>query len=123
LAETGGATLARAPGQLGKKGRIAKPKRGNPLERLDVHKDAILRFMTEKIVPFSDNAVERPMRMIKARVKVSGCFRDPEYAKGFRRVRGYIVYCRKNGVNPAQALAMVAKGEIPAFIMDRLAKN
>jgi hypothetical protein len=33
------------------------------------------------------------------------------------------VYCQKNGVDPAQVLALLAKGEIPAFIMDKLAKT
>jgi transposase len=83
IAATGGPILARPPGQEHKKGRIAKPKYRNLLERLRDFEDAVLRFMTNPDVPFTNNNAERPVRMLKLHMKVSGCFRNEEHARGF----------------------------------------
>jgi transposase len=99
LEETGGARLARPPGQKQKRGRFKKSKARNLLERLMEHEDATLRFMTGQRKPFSNNYAERPVRMIKARRKISGCGRALEMAVGFCKMRGHIESCEKNGLS------------------------
>jgi transposase len=72
---TGGRVLARPPGQEGKRGRIPKASYRNLLERMDLRQDALLRFIEDPNVPFTNNDAERPVRSLKVRLKVSGCFR------------------------------------------------
>jgi transposase len=120
--ETGGLVLARPPGQKGRRGRIAKPKYRNLLERLDLRENEVLRFMTDAFVPFTNNDAERPVRMLKVRMKISGCFRSVEMAQGFCKMRGYIVSCKKNGIGALEAIQMLTKGETPQFIREWLDK-
>jgi transposase len=120
---TGGPEVLRPPGEKGKRGRISKPKYRNLLERLKKFEDGVLRFITSPFVPFSNNDAERPVRMQKAPDKISGCFKGMEFVKGFCRIRGYIVSCQKNRINPYQAIVMMLDGEVPAFIKEELAKD
>jgi transposase len=57
----------------GKRGRAAKGKSRNLLERLMEREDEVLRFMTKKEVPFTNNQAERDLRMMKVQQKISGC--------------------------------------------------
>jgi transposase len=77
--------------------------------------------MTSKDVPFSNNDAERPVRMIKVHMKISGCFRSFQMGQGFCKMRSYIVSSQKNGVNVYQAIKMLVNGEVPQFITTRLA--
>ncbi len=47
-------------------------------------------------MPFDNNQAERDLRMIKVKLKISGCFREPNYADYFARIRGYITALKKN---------------------------
>jgi transposase len=62
------------PKPSGKRGRAAKGKSRNLLERLVDWDDEVLRFMTVKEVPFTNNQAERDLRMMKVQQKISGCF-------------------------------------------------
>jgi transposase len=53
------------PKPPGKRGRAAKPKSRNLLERLTERADEVLRFMTVKEVPFTNNQAKRDLRMMK----------------------------------------------------------
>jgi transposase len=53
---------------------VAKSKTRNLIERLGDYEDDTLRFMTDKEIPFTNNRVERDLRMIKVHQKISGCF-------------------------------------------------
>jgi transposase len=123
LEATGGVVLARPPGQKGKRGRFKRPKYRNLLERLVRHEDAVLRFMTSPLVPFTNNNVERPIRMLKVRIKISGCFRSLDMVEGFCRMRGYILSCQKNGITAHEAIKMAVRGQVPDFFSERLPKN
>ena len=116
MAATGGEVLARHVGQVGKRGRIAKPKYRNLLERYIKYEDAVLRFTTDVNVPFTNNDAERPIRAIKLHLKVSGCFRSEEMGEGFLLMMGYLDYCRKNGINGFEAIKMLIIDEAPEFI-------
>ncbi len=47
------------------RGRIKQTKIRNLLDRLDQHQVAVLRFMRDFRVPYTDNQVEQDIRMIK----------------------------------------------------------
>jgi transposase len=63
---------------------------------LEKHKHLFLKFIRKKEVPFDNNQAERDLRMIKVKQKISGCFREPNYADYFARIRGYITTLKKN---------------------------
>ena len=99
----------------GKRGRVKRTKARNLLERLIEYESDVLRFMDNKIVPFTNNLGENDIRMTKVQQKISGCFRSMEGAKIFCRVRSYLSTCRKQGVSSSQALEILFRGELPDF--------
>ena len=84
----------------------ASPAR-NLAERLRDHKDSILRFLHDFRVSFDNNLSERDLRMMKVKLKVSGCFRSLEGAHLFASIRGYISTARKQGFGAIDALRAV----------------
>ena len=102
----------------GRRGKIARSKSRNLLERLRDFEDDVLRFMVEKIVPFSNNQAENDLRMTKVQQKISGCFRSLTGAKTFCRIRGYLSTCRKQGVTASEALQLLFEGKWPKFMID-----
>lgn len=98
-------------------GRIAKTKSRNLLERLRDFETETLRFMTDKLVSFTNNQGENDIRMTKVQQKISGCFRSFEGAQIFCRVRSYLSTCRKQGLPPTEALQMLFVGRLPDFII------
>jgi transposase len=91
-------------GEKKKRGRLKRSKARNLLERLMNFENDVLRFMTEKIVPFTNNLGERDIRMTKVQQKISGCFRTLEGAKTFCRIRSYIASAKKNNISASEAL-------------------
>lgn len=104
------------PKEPGKRGRVKKTFSRNLLERLRNFEADTLRFMTEAIVPFTNNQGENDLRMTKVQQKISGCFRSMEGAKIFCRIRGFLSTCRKNNVSPTQALRDLFQGKFPKFM-------
>ena len=104
------------PKEPGKRGRQKKTFSRNLLERLRDFEEDTLRFMTDAIVPFTNNQGENDLRMTKVQQKISGCFRSMEGAKIFCRVRSFLSTCRKNDVSPASALRDLFQGKLPAFM-------
>ena len=102
----------------GKRGRLARSKARNLLERLMRHEKEVLRFMDEKIVPFTNNKGENDIRMTKIQQKISGCFRSMKGAMFFCRIRGYLSTCKKHGVKASDALRLLFDGELPEFVKD-----
>jgi transposase len=81
-----------------KRGRIKKSKARNLLERLDKNRDAVLLFMRDFNVPFTNNQAEQDVRMIKVQQKISGTFRTMKGAQIFCRIRGYISTLKKQSL-------------------------
>jgi transposase len=106
--------------QPGKRGRIAKTKSRNLLERLRDFEAETLCFMTDPLAPFSNNRGENDIRMTKVQQKISGCFRSFEGAEIFCRIRSYLSTCAKQGFSPTDALTILFSGGLPEFITDLL---
>jgi transposase len=98
-----------------RRGRVKQSKSRNLLNRLLEYHEDVLRFMTNPIVPFTNNQSENDLRMTKVQQKISGCFRSHEGALIFCRIRGYLSTCRKHGVNVAEALKILFEGKLPEF--------
>ncbi|HIJ36529.1 MAG TPA: transposase [Deltaproteobacteria bacterium] len=94
-----------------KPGRRKKTKSQNLLERLCEYESSVLVFLHDKNVPFSNNLAEQDIRMIKVRLKISGCFRTLQGAKQFARIRSYISTARKQASNILDAIASAVVGQ------------
>ena len=100
----------------GRRGRLARSKSRNLLERLRDFEADVLRFMVEDEVPFSNNQAENDLRMTKVQQKISGCFRSWDGAKMFCRIRSYLSTCRKQGLTSSAALRLLFEGKSPQFM-------
>lgn len=104
------------PREPGKRGRQKKAFSRNLLDRLRDFEEDTLRFMTEDIIPFTNNQGENDLRMTKVQQKISGCFRSMDGARVFCRIRSFLSTCRKNDVSPVEALRDLFQGKLPAFM-------
>lgn len=102
-----------------KKGKTARSKARNLLERLRDFESDVLRFMDDENVPFSNNQAENDLRMTKVHQKISGCFRSMDGAKIFCRIRSYLMTCRKQGIAASEALRLLFQGKSPAFMNEK----
>jgi transposase len=87
------------------RGRPKQRQGHNLLERLKTFKTETLRFMTDFDVPFTNNLAEQDLRMMKVKMKISGCFRTLDGAEIFATLRSVVSTARKQGANILQTLA------------------
>ena len=92
------------------RGRIGQSYPRRLLNRLIKHRDWVLIFLYDPIVPFTNNQAERDIRMLKVQQKVSGCFKTEDGAKDYCRIRSYILTMQKRGINKHQALTQLFEG-------------
>jgi len=77
----------------------------NLLLRLQNYKSDVLRSLTNKLVPFTNNMSEQALRMIKVYLKIAGGFRSDEGAKNFCIIRSVVDTARKQNKNIFQTIS------------------
>lgn len=97
------------PEQHAKK-RPKQSKEQNLLDRLEAYDDCILAFLWEMNLPFTNNEAERAFRMMKVRLKISGCFRTLDGARRHARIRSYVSTLRKRGLPILHYLRLALDG-------------
>ena len=93
------------PERKGKRGRPKRRFGHNLARRLLERMDEILLFLHDLSVPFTNNEAERDLRMMKMRMKVSGCFRTKQGADDFAVLRSVANTARKNKLNVMESLS------------------
>jgi transposase len=102
--------LVKRPG-AGKRGRSKQSIAFNLLRRLRQHADAVLLFIREPSVPFTNNLGERAVRMPKVKQKISGCFRTLDGAENFAVIRSCLDTLRKQGHGMLEVLRRAFTGD------------
>jgi transposase len=97
-----------------KRGRVAKSKARNLLDRMTQYKGNILLFIHFPEVPFDNNLAERDIRMSKTQQKVSGGFRSNDGCVTFDKYRSYVATAIKHGISVFQASFALTSGH-PLF--------
>ena len=82
----------------------------NLLKRFRLHADAVLLFITDHAVPFTNNLGERAVRMPKVKQKISGCFRTVIGADNFCVIRSCLDTLRKQGHGMLEVLLRAFNG-------------
>lgn len=95
------------PIRRGSRGREKRTKGLNLLMRLRDHRDEVLEYAFNPIVPFTNNQAERDLRHCKVKQKVSGCFRSSEGAQAYARISSFISTLRKNSINIFEELSLL----------------
>ena len=80
--------------------------------RLIKYKDNHLYFLKDFSVPFDNNAMERDLRMIKGKTKISGGFRSIEGAKLFADAMSIIKTSIKRKINPMQSIKDIFENKV-----------
>jgi transposase len=96
--------------QEGKRGAVKKSKTQNMLMRFIDHKEEILAFAKNFLIPFTNNIAEQAIRMMKVKQKISGCFRSEHGAKDFADIRSYIATAKKQGISIIKAISAAMQG-------------
>lgn len=104
-----------------KKKRRAKTKSQNLLQRLRNFQSDVLRYVHNFKVPFDNNLSERDLRMMKVKLKISGCFRSLAGSQFFTRIRSYIGTARKQGINVFDAIySLFTCQSVPCKLIEEL---
>ncbi len=88
----------------GRRGRRKRRQGHNLALRLQGRKESVLRWLSDSAVPFTNNLAERDLRMMKLRMKISGCFRSAQGARDFATLRSVLSTAGKQGWNRIEAL-------------------
>ena len=86
------------------------------INRLKEFADDHLRFLTDFRIDFTNNLAERGLRKIKMKLKVSGGFRNLNYAKYYCHAITIIDTCKKQKLNIKETLIDIFKGKKKVFV-------
>ena len=103
------------PLKTGKRGRPAKGELRALIDRLTIHKDAVLLFIYNFEVPFDNSTAERSVRNVKIKMRNAGCFRSWNEANNYLKIRSYLDTARKLGKNLFETINQALIGN-PEFI-------
>ena len=95
----------------GRKRNYGERRSFNLATAFATHRKAILRYMYDLDVAFTNNQAERDLRPTKLHRKISGCFRSDHGAERFAHLRSYLSTTRKNGVPAIDALTRLFNGD------------
>lgn len=104
---------ALTPLKSGSRGRKKRRTGHNLLIRLRDYKSDVLRFLSHKDVPFTNNLAEQDIRMMKVKQKISGGFRTFKGAEVFCILRSFFSTCRKRNKNIFQSISLTLQGQNP----------
>ena len=102
------------PNPTGRK-RSKKRKGHCLIVRLRNFKESVLAFLSDPSMPFTNNEAERPLRPVKGKQKISGCFRTTKGADNFAIVRSAVSSFAKQGKDVVEELRKAIRGEYPVF--------
>jgi transposase len=94
-----------------KPGRCKQSDAHNLLRRFRLHADAILRFIADPTVSFTNNIAERAVRIPKVKQKISGCFRTIAATDNFCTIRSCLDTLRKQGHSMLEVLRRAFAGD------------
>jgi hypothetical protein len=83
-------------------------KRDALATRISAREANYLRFACDLRVPFDNNPAEQVIRMVKLRIKVSGCMRSMRGAQTFCAIRSYLATASRHGIGWLDALTQAA---------------
>jgi len=109
-AEAGNPLRPRRPGT---RGRVKQFPAYNLIRRLRERRNEVLRFLTDRRVPFDNNQAERDLRIPKLKQKASGCFRSDTGAGDFAIIRPYLPTLRKQSDDLFNSLVLTFQGRPP----------
>ena len=95
----------------GRKRNYVERRSFNLVTAFGTHRKAILRYMYDLDVSWTNNQAERDLRPTKLHRKISGCFRSQAGAERFAHLRSYLSTTRKNGVPAIDALTRLFNGD------------
>lgn len=91
-----------------------KKRKGHCLiARLQKYKESVLAFLSDPTIPFTNNEAERPLRPIKGKQKISGCFRTTQGADDFAIVRSAVSSFTKQGKDVMDEIRKAVLGVYP----------
>jgi len=93
-----------------RRGKAARTKGRNLLERLITLKPAVLAFAQHPEVPFTNNQAERDLRPVKVKQKIAGCFRTLQGASHYARIQSFIATARKQQRHVFKELCHIFQG-------------
>ena len=89
-----------------------KAKEDALLNRLIKYKDSVLFYLHDFSIPYDNNFMERCLRMIKGKTKVSGGFRSARGGERFGYIMSIIKTAKLRKLNPFDCIKRIFKGEV-----------
>lgn len=89
-----------------------KKKAKTLIKRLKKYKESHLHFIKDFNIPFDNNLMERDLRMIKNKTKISGGFRSLESAEYFGDIMSIVKTSIKREINPMKSIKDIFAGKV-----------